>query len=229
MSFCFFFYFFIWFFLEMVFLIHSKSILGLVFRLDDENSSNCTSGTFVPCFIWDLLTHFHDFWSQLSSDFGHAVTVTGAKNQWFCGLNVFRSKIKVELENAVRTKNRFLASGFLFTISLWFLLLFRFFGSEFYLNGFPNPFIVHSRNSFFLIELNYFFLQVFFVLFTCGILTMSFCFFSTFISNFLRDGFPKSLEVRSRSRFLFSQWKFFELYIRKCPAMFSLRSVHTLS
>ena len=136
-------------FLEMVFLIHSKSILGLVFRLDDENSLNCTSGTFVLCFIWDLFTHFHYFWSQLSSDFGHAVTVSGAKSQWFCGLKIFRSKIKVELENAVRKKNRFLASGFLFTISLWFSLLFRFFGSEFYLNGFPNPFIVHSRNSFF--------------------------------------------------------------------------------
>ena len=228
MSFCFFLLFYL-IFLEMVFLIHSKSILGLVFRLDDENSLNCTSGTFVLCFIWDLFTHFHYFWSQLSSDFGHAVTVSGAKSQWFCGLKVFRSKIKVELENAVRTKNRFLASGFLFTISLWFSLLFRFFGSEFYLNGFPNPFIVHSRNSFFLIELNYFFLQVFFVLFTCGILTMSFCFFSTFISNFLRNGFPKSLEVRSRSRFSFSQWKFFELYIRKCPAMFSSRSVHTFS
>ena len=134
--------------LEMVFLIHSKSILGLVFRLDDENSLNFTSGTFVLCFIWDLFTHFHDFWSQLSSDFGHAVTVSGAKSQWFCGLKVFRSKIKVELENAVRTKNRFLASGFLFTISIWFSLLFRFFGLEFF-NGFPNPFTVHSRNSFF--------------------------------------------------------------------------------
>ena len=33
-------------------------------------------------------------------------------------------------------------------ISLWFLLFFRFFGSDFFLNGFPNPFIVRSRSSF---------------------------------------------------------------------------------
>ena len=31
-------------------------------------------------------------------------------------------------------------------ISLWFLLVFfQFSGSEFFLNDFPNPFIVHSR------------------------------------------------------------------------------------
>ena len=52
-------------------------------------------------------------------------------------------------------------------ISLWFLLFFRFFRSDFFLNGFSNPFIVLSRSS-----------------------------------------------------FLFSQWKFFELYVRTCPAMF---------
>ena len=33
-------------------------------------------------------------------------------------------------------------------ISLRFLLFFRFFGSDFVLNGFPNPFIVHSRSRF---------------------------------------------------------------------------------
>ena len=52
-------------------------------------------------------------------------------------------------------------------ISFWFLLFFLFFGSDFFLNCFPNPFI-----------------------------------------------------VRSRSSFLFSRWKFFELYVRTCPAMF---------
>ena len=52
-------------------------------------------------------------------------------------------------------------------VSLWFLLFFRFCGSDFFLNGSPNPFI-----------------------------------------------------VRSRSSFLFSQWKFFELCVRTCPAMF---------
>ena len=33
-------------------------------------------------------------------------------------------------------------------ISLRFLLFFRFFGSDFFLNDFPNPFIVRSRSSF---------------------------------------------------------------------------------
>ena len=32
-------------------------------------------------------------------------------------------------------------------ISLWFLLFFRFFGSDFFLNGFPNSLIVRSRSS----------------------------------------------------------------------------------
>ena len=56
-------------------------------------------------------------------------------------------------------------------ISLWFLLFYRFFGSDFFLNGFSKPFI-----------------------------------------------------LRSRSSFLFSQWKFFELYVRTCPAMFFISS-----
>ena len=33
-------------------------------------------------------------------------------------------------------------------ISLWFLLFFQFFGSDFFLNGFSNPFIVRFRSSF---------------------------------------------------------------------------------
>ena len=33
-------------------------------------------------------------------------------------------------------------------ISLRFLLFFQFFGSDFFLNGFPNPFTAHSRASF---------------------------------------------------------------------------------
>ena len=63
-------------------------------------------------------------------------------------------------------------------ISLLFLLFFRFFGSDFFLNGFPNPFAAHSRPSF-LFELNFHFsLAVF--LFKCGILTLIFCFFLIF-------------------------------------------------
>ena len=81
--------------------------------------------------------------------------------------NFFRSKFQVEWENGVWTKIRFLASGFFShtAISLWFLQFFRLFGSNFFLNGFHNPFIVRSWSS-------------------------------------------------------FSQWKFFELYVRTCPAVF---------
>ena len=46
-------------------------------------------------------------------------------------------------------------------ISLWFLLFFQFFGSDFILNGFSNPFIVHSRPSF-VFELIFDFLLVVF-------------------------------------------------------------------
>ena len=55
-------------------------------------------------------------------------------------------------------------------ISVWFLLFFRFLELDFFLNGFPNPFIVRSRPS-----------------------------------------------------FLYSQWKFFELYVRSCRAVFLFR------
>ena len=53
-------------------------------------------------------------------------------------------------------------------------VVFRFFGPDFFLNRFPNPFIVHSRPSF-LFELNFHFSLM--VFFTCGIFSMIFCFF----------------------------------------------------
>ena len=91
------------------------------------------------------------------------------KSEWFCGVKFLRSNFKVEWEYGVWKKVRFIDSGFLFTCGNFTLIIsvFRFFGSDFFLNGFPNRFI-----------------------------------------------------VRSRSSFQFSQWKFFELYVRTCPAMF---------
>ena len=89
------------------------------------------------------------------------------KSEWFCGVEFFGSNFEVEWENGVWTKIRVLASGF-FTcgyLTLFFTL--HLLGSEFFLSGFPNPFV-----------------------------------------------------VRSKSSFLLSQWKFFELYVRTCPAMF---------
>ena len=60
----------------------------------------------------------------------------------------------------------------------FYCFFFRFFGSDFFLTGFPNPFTAHSRPSF-LFELNFHFsLGVF--LCTCGILILIFCFFSYF-------------------------------------------------
>ena len=96
------------------------------------------------------------------------------KGELFCGVNFFRSKFKVDWENGVWTKIRFLASGFSFTcgnLTLIFTVFSIFFWIGFFLNGFTNPFI-----------------------------------------------------VRSRSISLFSQWKFFELYVRTCPAMFFISS-----
>ena len=46
-----------------------------------------------------------------------------------------------------------------------------------------------------------------------------YCFFNLERTFFL-NGFPYPFIVRSRSSFLFSQWNFFELYVRTCPAMF---------
>ena len=56
------------------------------------------------------------------------------KSECFCGVNFFRFNFKVEWENGVWTNIRFLASDFLFTCGnlLWFLLFFRFFGSDFF-------------------------------------------------------------------------------------------------
>ena len=59
-------------------------------------------------------------------------------------------------------------------ISLCFLLFVRFFGSDFFLIGFPNLSTAHSRPSF-VFELNFHFSLVGF-LFTCGILTLFLCF-----------------------------------------------------
>ena len=58
---------------------------------------------------------FHDFWSQM----GVVILVTPKqeverKSEWFCGVKFFRSKFKVEWENGVWTKSRFLTSGFFF-------------------------------------------------------------------------------------------------------------------
>ena len=59
-------------------------------------------------------------------------------------------------------------------------------------------------------------------LFTCGNFTLIFTVFSIFWIGFFLNDFSNPFIVRSRSSFLFSQRKFFELYVRTCPAMFFL-------
>ena len=100
-------------------------------------------------FFKDLFTHVHDFWSHIGVlILGTPKQEVERKSLRFYGVKFFHSNFKVEWENGVRTKIRFLASGFFCShaaISLWFLL---FFLDQIFLNGFYNPFIVHSRPSF---------------------------------------------------------------------------------
>ena len=144
------------------------------------------------------------------------------KSEWFCGVNFFRSNFKVECENGVWTKIRFLGSGFLFTCGNFTLIFYCFF-FRFLDRIFSKWFSQSIHSSFtasFSFELNFLFSLVV-LLFTCGILTLFFfVFFSYFLIWFFKNRFLNSLLVHSRSSFLLSQWKFFELYVRTCPAMF---------
>ena len=162
--------------------------------------------------------------STWSSNFGLAETGSGAKSEWFCGVKFFGSNLKVEWENGVWTKIRFLASCFLFTFgnfTLIFTVFFRFLGSDFYLNSFPNPFIVCYMPRFFSVwAKGHFIASDFFV----RMRHFDIDFFLSFRSDFFGNGFPKSLLVRYGSIFLFSQWKFVELYVRTCPVMFFISS-----
>ena len=99
-----------------------------------------------------------------------------------------------------------------------FYCFFDFLDRIFFLNSFSNPFTAHSGPSF-LLESKLHISLVVFVL-PSSILALIFCFFFVFLLIFLRNRFPNSLIVRSRSSSLLSQWKFFELYVRTCPAIF---------
>ena len=65
-------------------------------------------------------------------------------------------------------------------------------------------------------------------LFTCGNFTLIFTVFSIFWIRFFCKWFFNSFIVSSRSSFLFSQWKFFELYVRTCPMFFFVSSSDAL-
>ena len=139
------------------------------------------------------------------------------KSEWFCGVKFFCSNFKLEWENVVWTKIRFLASGFLSTCGNFTLIFFylKFFGSHFFLNGFRNLFIVQTRPSF-LFEPNFHFSLVVFCSHMAFWHTFS-VFYFYFLIWFVEKWLSNTLIVRSRSSFLFSRWKFFELHVKTCP------------
>ena len=143
------------------------------------------------------------------------------KSKWFCGVKFFALILE-----RFNFKIRFLASGSFVHIRqvhfdfYCFFFQFSIFSieSDFFLNGFPNPFIVHSRPSI-LFEIIFYFPLVVFC--SHAAFWHWFSVFFLFLDLiFFRNGFSHSLIVCYRSSFLFSQWKFFELYVRICPAMF---------
>ena len=116
----------------------------MAFKLISISSRFRNSSGYVFFKICSLI--FHDFWSQI----GVVILVTPKqeverKSVWLCGLKFFRSNFKLEWEYCVGTKFRFLASDFCshVVILLWLFTVLQYFGSDFFLNDFPNPFIVH--------------------------------------------------------------------------------------
>ena len=72
------------------------------------------------------------------------------KSEWFCGVKFFRSNFKLSQKTVFEEKFAFSLVVFCShaAISLGILLCFSIFGPIFFLNGFPNSFIVRSRPSF---------------------------------------------------------------------------------
>ena len=125
------------------------AIIGLLVVFYNSKDLNfigrCLFLRSVHTFSWFLKSN----WSQRVLIVNTPKQKVEHKSKWFCGVEVFHSNFNVEWENGVWTKICFLTSGCLHpAISLWFLLVFRFFGFNSLLNGFPHPFIVHSRPRF---------------------------------------------------------------------------------
>ena len=124
---------------------------------------------------------------------------------------MFYSNLKVERKQCW---NKHSVSGFRFYVHMrhyhfnfyWFFL----FLDIFFIDVFSN----HSK---FILGLSFFFEPKFPFLVSVFFVHMR---HSKFSSIFFGNDFPISLIVRSRSSLLFSQYKFFELYVRFCPAMF---------
>ena len=101
----------------------------------------------LPAMFFKICSHiFHDFWNQI----GVVILVTPKqemerKSECFFGVNFFRSNFKVEWENGVWTKIRFLVVVFCShaAISLWFLVF-----SIFWIGFFSKWFSQSIRSSF---------------------------------------------------------------------------------
>ena len=82
-----------------------------------------------------------------SIDFGHTETGSRAISEWFCGVIFFCSNFKVEWENGVWAKIRFLANGFLFACGILTLIFDFLFLSDFFKKQFSqfahSPFYVY--------------------------------------------------------------------------------------
>ena len=106
------------------------------------------------------------------------------KSEWFCGGNFFALILKWSEKTVFEQEFAFSLVVFCShaAISLWFLLFFRFFGSDFFLDGFSNPFTAHSRPSV-LFELIFHFSLVVFCVHMLHF-DIDFLFFSYFLSDF---------------------------------------------
>ena len=142
------------------------------------------------------------------------------KSEWFCGVNFLSSNFKVIEETVLEQKFDFSLMVFFHMrqFHFGFYCFFQFFGSDFFLNGFPNSFIVHSRPRF-LLELNLHFSLVVF----CSHAAISpwFLLFFDFWMFFFLNGFPNSFIVHSRPRFLLELNLHFSLMV-----FFHMRQFH---
>ena len=137
---------------------------------------------------------------------------------WFCGVIFFRSNFKLSEKRVFEQNFCFLGSGLLFTCGK-FTLIFTVF--LFFWIGFFNWFSESIHSSFWtqFFVWNKFLLASGF-LFTCCFFILIFCFFLVFWSDFFGNGFPNSPLVCFRSSLLYTQWKFFQLYVRTCMLCF---------
>ena len=138
------------------------------------------------------------------------------KSERFWGVKLFRSNFKVNFKFQCLNKNLLSRLWFFVHMRQFHFDLYCFFNflDRIFLNIFPNSFVVHSRASF-LFEPNFLFSIEDF----CSHAALWHFLFKFFDPIFFINGFSIYSSFILLSSFLYSQWKFFELYGRTCPAM----------